>query len=59
MSRRALTRVAVLAAVLVVLVALGLAYFLIPPNKEDDPGSRGDDAPGMPEDRDQQDDVGQ
>ena len=27
--------------------------------QEDDPGSRGDDAPGMPEDRDQQDDVGQ
>ena len=40
MSRRAFARVAVLATVLALLVGLGLAYFLIPRNKEHGPGKQ-------------------
>src|SRR6266496_1095155 len=42
MSQRAVARVAVPAAILLVLVALGLAYFFIPRPGQDDPGDRTD-----------------
>ncbi|MBI1916006.1 MAG: VCBS repeat-containing protein [Planctomycetes bacterium] len=49
MSQRASARVAVPAAILLVLVALGLAYFLIPRNGQKGPGDQPGDEPSFRE----------